>query len=135
MNYDGGMRNVLLLVVFTASAAAQDAPLSPSASLYVLPVEPAVRATPSTQSILFDVKAAEDLRLRSRPIYVESITIVGQGPEPPKKTLERKFADTLNAPVSGMVEFRQSGSTPCLSMASTRPDIGSWFTPATGCPQ
>ena len=135
MNYDAGMRTFLLLAIFTASAAAQDVPLPRNASLYVLPVEPTARATPSTRSILFDMKAAEDLRLRNHPIYVESITIVGQSPEPPKKTLERKFADTLNAPVSGMVEFRQSGSTPCLSMASTRPDIGSWFTPATGCPQ
>ena len=135
MNYDGGMRTFLLLAMFSASARAQEPPLSQNASLYVLPIEPTARATPSTRSILFDVKAANDLRLRTQPIYIESITIVGQSPGPSRKTLERKFADALNAPASGMVEFRQSGSTPCLSMASTRPDIGSWFTPPTGCPQ
>lgn len=135
MNYDGGMRTFLLLATLMASAAAQEASLSQTTSFYVLPVEPTARASPATRSILFDVKAVDDARLRAQPLYVESITIVGQSPEPPKKSLERKFADALNAPASGMVEFRQSGSTPCLSMPSTRPDIGSWFTPATGCPQ
>jgi hypothetical protein len=119
---------VLLLVSFVATAAAQ------TASYYVLPPESRTPAAQSTRSILFDLKAAENLRLQGQPLYVESITVVGEA-EPPKKSVEKRFADSLNSPVAGMIEYRPMASTPCLSMASTRPDIGSWFTPLTGCPR
>ena len=119
----------LLLILFAAGAAAQ------TASIYSLPAEPPARATKSTQSILFDLKAANDVRLQGQPLYVESITIVGQV-EAPKKSVEKRFADSLNGPAAaGMLEFKHGSNVPCLSLASTRPDIGSWFTPLTGCPR
>ncbi len=120
---------MILLLLFVGSASAQ------TASIYSLPADPPTRATKSTQSILFDLKAANDVRLQGQPLYVESITIVGQT-EVPKKSVEKRFADSLNGPAAaGMFEMKSVGNTPCLSLAHTRPDIGSWFTPATGCPR
>ena len=119
----------MLLALFTATAGAQ-------VSLYALPVEPTVPASQSTHSILFDLRAAEDLRLRQQPIYLESITVFGHRAEPPKIPLEQRFANALNAPAAaGAVAIRAMDTTPCMSMASTWNNIGSSFAPLTGCPR
>ena len=91
---------------------------------------------PNTRSILFDLKAAEDLQLRQQPIYMESITVFGHRSEPAKIPLEQRFANALNAPAAaGTMEIRAMDTTPCMSMASTWNNIGSSFAPLTGCPR
>ena len=130
MNYDCRMRTPLLLALFAAPAVAQFVPP------YPLPAEPTGRANRSTSSILFDLKAAEDLRLQRQPIYVESITVFGHRPETPKIPLEQRFANALNAPTAAAaMEIRAMDTTPCMSMASTWNTIGSSFAPLTGCPR
>jgi hypothetical protein len=120
----------VLLALFTATAGAQ------VVSPYALPAEPAASATKTTHSILFDLKAAEDMRLRDQPIYVESITVFGHRSEPAKIPLEQRFANALNAPATaGAMEMRAMDTTPCMSMASTWNNIGSSFAPLTGCPR
>jgi hypothetical protein len=101
-----------------------------------MPAEPTAPASPSTRSILFDLKAAEDLQLRQQPIYMESITVFGHRSEPAKIPLEQRFANALNAPAAaGTMEIRPMDTTPCPSMASTWNTIGSSFAPLTGCPR
>ena len=130
MNYDCRMRTPLLLALCAAPALAQ------FVSPYPLPAEPAARANRSTSSLLFDLKGAEDLRLQSQPIYVESITVFGHRSEPPNLPLEQRFANALNAPAAaGAMELRAMDTTPCMSMASTWNNIGSSFAPLTGCPR
>ena len=120
----------MLFALFTATAEAQ------VVSLYALPAGPTAPASQLTHSILFDLKAAEDARLRQQPIYVESITVFGHRPEPPKIPLEQRFANALNAPAAaGVMEIRAMDTTPCMSMASTWNNIGSSFAPLTGCPR
>ena len=130
MNYDCRMRTSLLLALLATPAVAQ------IASPYPLPAEPADAANRSTRSILFDLKTAEDLRLRQQPIYVESITVFGHRAEPPSIPLEQRFANALNAPAAaGVMEMRAMDTTPCMSMASTWNNIGSSFAPLAGCPR
>jgi hypothetical protein len=130
MNYDCRMRAPLLLALFATPAVAR------IVSPYPLPPEPASASNRSTTSILFDLRAAEDLRLRQQPIYVESITVFGHRAEPPKIPLEQRFANALNAPAAAAaMEIRAMDTTPCLSMASTWNTIGSSFAPLTGCPR
>jgi hypothetical protein len=125
------MRNPLLLALLATSLTA----VAQNASLYALPVESSAGASRATRSILFDLKAADDTRLRQQPIYIESITIYGPNPETPQKSVERRFADSLNAPVSGAFSMRPvDSSTPCLSLPSTWNNIGSSFVPTSGCP-
>jgi hypothetical protein len=120
----------VLFALFTATVEAQ------VVSLYALPAAPTTPASQSTQSILFDLKAAEDVRLRQQPVYVESITVFGHRSEPAKIPLEQRFANALNAPAAaGAMEIRAMDTTPCMSMASTWNNIGSSFAPLTGCPR
>ena len=130
MNYDCRMRTPLLLALFTTPVLAQ------IVSPYPLPAEPTAPSNRSTRGILFDLKSAEDMRLRQQPIYVESITVFGHRAEPPKIPLEQRFANALNAPAAaGVMEMRAMDTTPCMSMASTWNNIGSSFAPLTGCPR
>ena len=130
MNYDCRMGAALLLALVAMTAGAQ------VLSLRAMPGEPTVSASQSTRSILFDLKAAEDLQLRQQPIYVESITVFGHRSEPAKMPLEQRFANALNAPAAaGTMGIRPMDTTPCPSMASTWNNIGSSFAPLTGCPR
>ena len=130
MNYDWRKRTPLLLALIATAAGAQVSPLRAT------PAGPNASASQSTRSILFDLKAAEDLQLRQQPIYMESITVFGHRSEPAKMPLEQRFANALNAPAAaGAVGIRGMDTTPCLSMASTWNNIGSSFAPPTGCPR
>jgi len=130
MNCACRMRTPLLLALLATTTGAQ------VLSLRAMPAEPTAPASPSTRSILFDLKAAEDLQLRQQPIYMESITVFGHRSEPAKIPLEQRFANALNAPAAaGTMEIRPMDTTPCPSMASTWNTIGSSFAPLTGCPR
>jgi hypothetical protein len=130
MNYGWRLRTPLLLALIATTAGAQVLPLRAT------PAEPTASASQSTRSLLFDLKAAEDLQLRQQPIYVESVTVFGHRSEPAKIPLEQRFANALNAPApAGTMEIRAMDTTPCLSMASTWNNIGSSFAPPTGCPR
>jgi hypothetical protein len=106
---------------------------------YALPAEPATSSAKVAQSILFDIKASNDAMLRQRPIYIESITVIGQNPDAaqlPLKSIERRFADALNAPATaGAVGVRPLDTTPCTSLVSIQNNIGSSFVPMSGCPK
>jgi hypothetical protein len=95
-----------------------------------------MRAAKSTQSIIFDVKASDEARLRQQPIYVESITIIGRPEAKPQKSVEARFADALNGPATlGIMQFKSLDTTPCMSLASTWNNIGASFVPMSGCPK
>ena len=106
---------------------------------YALPPEPPTSSAKVSQSILFDIKASNDALLRQQPIYIESITVIGQNPDAaqlPKKSLERRFADALNAPATGgLAQMRPLDTTPCTSLVAMQNNIGSSFVPTSGCPK
>ena len=90
-------------------------------------------------SSVFDKEAAAEAWRRQTPVYIESILVVGVDPNARKavqKTLEQRFADSLNAPPPDPAAgIRPLDTTPCMSMASTWNNIGSSFAPMTGCPR
>ena len=92
----------------------------------------------AARSALFDAGAADAVRARQQPQYVESIVVEGRDPDawrPPRRSVEQRFADALLAPPpSPMAGLRMLDTTPCMSVQSTRNDIGNSYAPLTGCP-
>jgi len=99
---------------------------------------PATPPAGAARSVLFDAFAADEARLRQQPAYIESIVIEGHDPDlrrPPRKPLEQRFADALNAPKpAATAGMRMMDTTPCVSLPSTWNNIGSSFVPLSGCP-
>lgn len=92
----------------------------------------------AARSALFDADAADAARARAQPQYVERIVVEGRDPDarrPPRRSVEQRFADALLAPPpSPMAGLRMLDTTPCMSVQSTRNDIGNSYAPLTGCP-
>jgi hypothetical protein len=92
----------------------------------------------AARSALFDADAADTARARAQPQYVESIVVEGRDPEarrPKHRSVEQRFADALLAPPpSPLAGLRMLDTTPCMSVQSTRNDIGNSYAPLTGCP-
>lgn len=136
------LRAAMWLVVAAGPVAGQPSALpAPRAG-----TPPASRATAvpaasarASESPVFDQRQADEARQRNEPTYVESITVLGYDPDVrrvPRKTLERRFAETLLAPPSApMAGMRMLDTTPCMSLASTWNNIGSSFVPVSGCPR
>lgn len=89
--------------------------------------------------MVFDKDAANAARQRNDPTYVERIFVEGRDPDAPRgprKPLEKRFADTLLAPLpASPVGLRSLDTTPCVSLASSWNNIGSNFVPLSGCPR
>ena len=116
--------------------------LSPCALALLLaagtPVQ-AQRPPAAGASVVFDKEAADVVRQRNDPTYVERIFVEGRDPDAPRvprKPLEKRFADTLLAPPPApMAGMRMLDTTPCMSLASTWNNVGSNFVPLSGCPR
>ena len=93
----------------------------------------------TARSVVFDKDAADLARMRQAPEYVERIFVEAYDPDVPRvprKTLERRFSDTLlAAPSAAAVGLRPLDTTPCMSLASTWNNIGASFAPMSGCPR
>lgn len=129
-------RAVALAVCSLAAAPALRAELPAP-----LATPPPLRAqTPerTARSALFDAGAADAARTRQQPQYVESIVVEGRDPDarrPKPRSVEQRFADALLAPPpSPLAGLRMLDTTPCMSVLSTRNDLGNSYAPLTGCP-
>jgi len=124
----------MLLAVAAGPSAGQPVPL-PAPRATALPAP----STRTPESSVFDQRQAAEVRQRSEPTYVERITVEAYDPDVrrvPRKTLERRFAETLLAPPPApMAGMRMLDTTPCMSLASTWNNIGSSFVPVSGCPR
>jgi len=96
-------------------------------------------AAPPARSVVFDKDAADLVRMRQSPEYVERIFVEAYDPDAariPRRTLERQFSDTLlAAPAVPAMGIRPLDSTPCMSLPSTWNNIGTSFAPMSGCPR
>ncbi|MBK9114734.1 MAG: hypothetical protein IPM22_03590 [Betaproteobacteria bacterium] len=92
----------------------------------------------AARSALFDAGAADDARARQQPQYVERIVVEGRDPDarrPKPRSVEQRFAEALLAPPpSPLAGLRMLDTTPCMSVLSTRNDLGNSYAPITGCP-
>ncbi len=99
---------------------------------------PGTTVSPMASSV-FDKEAAAEARRRQTPLYIESILVIGVDLNARKvipKTLEQRFAESLNAPPPDPAAgIRPLDTTPCMSLASTWNNIGSSFVPMSGCPR
>ena len=92
----------------------------------------------AARSALFDADAAAAARAREQPQYVESIVVEGRDPDarrPRPRSVEQRFAEALLAPPpTPLAGLRMLDTTPCMSVLSTRNDLGNSYAPLTGCP-
>ena len=120
------------VAVAPALRAELPAPLATPPPLRAQAPERAARST------LFDLGAADDARARQQPQYVESIVVEGRDPDARRakpRSVEQRFADALLAlPPSPLAGLRMLDTTPCMSVLSTRNDLGNSYAPITGCP-
>ena len=116
------------LASICACAAAQ--------SLYQVPSDAPPPAQP-VRSVVFDAKSATDARLRSAPMYVESIVVEGRNPDARRpRALETRFAEILTAPrMSPLAGINPLPDVPCMSLPSTWNNIGDAHVPLSGCPR
>jgi len=104
-------------------------------ALYQVPRAVAAPAQPAA-SVVLDLRAAADARLRDVPVYVESIVVEGRDPDRRRlRPLEVRFAEALAARPRPLAGINPLNDTPCMSLQSTWNNIGDAHVPLSGCPR
>jgi len=106
-------------------------------ALYRVPREVSAPAQPVSSPVL-DARSAADARLRSEPVYVESIVVEGRNPDAParRKALEVRFAEALAPRPSPLAGINPLSDAPCTSLTSTWWNgLGDTHVPLSGCPR
>lgn len=126
---------ILSLLLLLQPAIAWGQPVPRNLTTRTLPPTPPAT---SPHSSVFDSAAADTLRLRHQPTYVESIIVEGRDPDARRarrKSVELTFAEALLAPPpAAATGLRLLNDTPCHAIQSSRNSIGNSFAPLEGCP-